>query len=84
MKFIIDIPERDYLECVKRVEDIREKGYMIENLKYKIIIADGTPLEEELKKIKEEIKPLPITDTAIRLVSNIIDNHISELKGENK
>ena len=82
MKLIIDIDEKDYLECIKRVEEIREKGYMIENLKYKIIIADGIPLSEELEKVKKEILkenrfiwyPVDIQDC--------IDNHISESKGE--
>lgn len=55
MKLIIDIDEKDYLECVKRVKEIREKGYMIENLKYKIIIADGTPLTKEPSRKFEEI-----------------------------
>ena len=54
-----------------------------EDCAFYISMYNGIPLEEELEKIKEEIKPLPITDTAIRLVSNIIDNHISELEGEN-
>ena len=41
-----------------------------------------TGLIEELEKLKAELEPLPITDTAIRLVSELINNHIAELKGE--
>ena len=37
---------------------------------------------KELEKLKAELEPLPITDTAIRLVSELINNHIAELKGE--
>ena len=37
---------------------------------------------KELEKLKAELEPIPITDTAIRLVSELINNHIAELKGE--
>ena len=48
------------------------------------IELDGVKLIpiKELEKIKTELEPLPITDTAIRLVLKLIDKHISELKGE--
>ncbi len=46
-------------------------------------IQNGTPLSEELEKIKEEfLSECPNTNTRIICMS-IIDNHIAELKGDN-
>lgn len=96
MKLVIDINEKDYLECVKRVEEIREKGYMIENLKYKIIIADGIPLEEELEKIIAKIdfeekwlldiyaKEYRVSANDIKIAMSGIRSVVSGLQGDNK
>ena len=99
MKLIIDIDE-DYYKA------IWENGYIYDEDNEDIakIIKDGTSLEEELKKIKAEIRKKqeincdmncnkcewnhPAVDIKkVEIVKKdieIIDNHISALKGENK
>lgn len=76
MRLVIDISEKDYLECVKRVEEIREKGYMIENLKYKTIIADGTPLED----IKVEIQNTILEQTYEKGQNDVLDKIRTEIE----
>ena len=80
MKIIIDIHEQDYVyiakkHCLPSCDDktLRKKFYEM--------IAKGLPLDESrdsidvLDKIKTEIERLPITDTAVRLVTEIIDKY---------
>lgn len=85
MKLVIDISQNDY-------EEIKEYGINTFS-SVAIAIQNGTPLEEELEKIKAEIRKLtdinpdyPM-DRTIHISRNevleIIDKHIAELKGEN-
>ena len=84
MKFIIDIDERAYKGCVKlkNNDDMGVLGFHLINA-----TANGTPLSEELKKIKEEIgEAYPYFDSAdvhwgFNICRDIIDKHLSELKG---
>lgn len=80
MKLIIDIDERAYKGCVKLKsnDDMGVLGFHLINA-----TADGTPLEEELEKIKAEIEKLEYDDFDCNLVLpawevyDIIDTHIA-------
>ena len=93
MKLIIDI-DKDIAQGI-----IGGKGEMPRNIvrSFQATIADaiknGTPLSEELEKIKAEIKVNARGEydfegycreekISIKEVDKIIDNHIKELKGE--
>lgn len=90
MKLIIDIDE-DYYKA------IWENGYIYDEDNEDIakIIKDGTPLEEELKKIKSEIKDEEDStnwlvsanfekgwNEAVEYAIGKIDNYIEKLKGK--
>lgn len=85
MKYIIEFPE-DYYKAIKEIPIKQSTTDML-------IIRNGTPLSEELEKIKKEVEEEKIDidlnigqerlyNNAINDVMQIIDNHISELKGE--
>lgn len=76
--------EKEYKKFSKEFFDTLDEKLKIAKGQFEICDRCKQNTIEELEKIKEEIPLLPVTDTAIRLVSNIIDKHISELKGENK
>ena len=84
MKLIIDIPENEYrdLKTIYEKNDIAECTYRY--------IFYGIPLSEELEKIKTEIMSIgnwrEHYEMPIAYLSclNIVEHHISELKGENK
>lgn len=91
IELVIKISEEDYFECVKRVKEIREKGYMIENSKYKIIIANGTPLELEERKreayylnriLSKQKKELEKQIKKLEMAEIRINKKLSELKGK--
>lgn len=74
MKLIIDIPEEIYLE--------KKEDYIGDTLDR--AIANGTPLQAEFEKVKAEmITELYVNRATKEALINIVDNHISELKGEN-
>ena len=86
MKIIIDIDERAYAGCVKlkNNDDMGVLGFHLINA-----TANGTPLEEELEKIRSEIQEEIFNSKGYVTYSNalmrcyeIVDKHISELKGE--
>jgi len=83
MKIVIDISEEDYIFVKKQVAD------GITN-PLKICIANGTPLEEELEKFKEELGEYSRYTAGNDLVvwwediEEVFNEHIEELKGENK
>ena len=82
MKLIIDIDERAYKACMKlkNNDDMGILGLHLINA-----TANGTPLEEELKKIKEEMwktEPNGVSFELKNNISELIDEHIAELKGE--
>ena len=85
MKLIIDIPNEVY-------NILTEYQVLSENLDLEYFVIHGIPLEEELEKIKAEIEDLtlyrsndifgntyPVYDQ--KEVLEILDKHISELKG---
>ena len=82
MKLIIDINEKDYNSIIS------DKLISPRNLNiYERMIANGTPLSEELEKLKTEIKELKSDSDyyewyGIRRTVNLINKHLSELKGE--
>lgn len=89
MKHIIYIPKELYKNIVEDNCSMREMQILLR------VIKDGTPLEEELEKIKAEIDESsfetyekyseePIFCNYTLNIMQIIDNHIEELKGENK
>ena len=84
MKLIIDIPEEDYERCKKRFQ---MRLFIMGDA-----IANGTPFETELEKIKAEIDEIVESEMkedvlwslGLRYSKKIIDKHIEELKGEQK
>ena len=80
MKLIIDIPEEIYIE--------KKEDYIGDTLDK--AIANGTPLEEELKKIQNEIQRIADIEwnqqvgasNGLEFAIEIIDNYIPEPKGE--
>lgn len=90
MKLIIDIDDKTY-DRIKRIDKIHGIAPLNE---YEIAIANGTPLSEELEKMKAEIKTLSTCELGSWQeigvgemksdVINVINEHISKLKGENK
>ena len=90
MKYIIDLPE-------KTVAHIRsDYGHGIKNISFeedrKLIteeIINSITLCKELEEIKTDIHLSTVTGITgktlvrVELVDEILDNHISELKGEN-
>lgn len=85
-KLIIEIDESCYENAINDTEwDTLSLGiYLKEKVK------EGTPLSEELEKIKDEILNLGFTGWADKPkldreeVLMILDKHISELSGDNK
>lgn len=88
MKLIIDIPEKvyDFTMGAKTARFYNAEYYV--NL-----ILNGTPLEEEFKKIRAEITACTQQEEGtvpdcinygIKLSTEIVEKHIAELKGENK
>ena len=86
MKLIIDIDE-DYYKA------IWENGYIYDEDNEDIakIIKDGTPLEDELDKLKEKINSEDVDcqyeydyvySGGLQKAIEVIDNCIEELKGE--
>lgn len=82
IKLIIDMSEDLYKGKIRGTTSNRQDRKILECVK------NGTPLEDELEKIKAEIDGL-YSDCLYgeQLVSKtetmgILDNHISELKGE--
>ena len=83
MKLVVDVPEGNY-KALKKMSGCCGLGV------YHEMILNGIPLSEELEKIKAEIELMDFdfgdyydhTDTIIEMVSKVIDNYISELKGE--
>ncbi len=45
-------------------------------------VRNGTECKSVLDRIKSEIEQLPITDTAVRLLGDIIDKYKAERSGE--
>lgn len=86
MKLIIDIPDKMY-DFTKGAKTAR--FYPVET--YVDMILKGIPLEEELEKIKTEIKDLDLGFVdeeyqsgiayGIMKFNQILNKHISELKG---
>lgn len=86
MKLIINIPEKAYKE---RLNNSVWFDSNMDNA-----IRNGTPLEEELEKIKAEMQEEHTKHTCFYVNGNhycdhwgdlqIINNHIAELKGENE
>jgi len=85
MKYIIDIPEEVYKRIIfyKEFHDLSDCVTTIK------AIENGTPLEEELEKIKAEIMSIgnwreiyEVPNGYVVECLNIIDKHIAELKGE--
>ena len=81
MKLIIDIPEEIYIE--------KREDYIGDTLDR--AIANGTPLEEELEKIKAKINLEDVDcqyeedyvySSGLQKAIELIDNRIEELKGE--
>lgn len=89
MKHIIYIPKELYKNIVEDNCSMREMQILLR------VIKNGTPFEEELEKVREEIKT-EISDYegcadfyegirfGLRTAIEIIDKHISELKGDNE
>lgn len=77
MKLVIDISEEDY-DYIKNSDDMNFN-----------VIKNGIPLEEELEDVKAEIENYEIEifdysySQGLKKAIEIIDKHISELKGEN-
>lgn len=95
MKLVIDIPEDYYKAICKRAERFGRGSAILPPSER--IIFNGTPLSEELEKITDRIDDC-ITNCKKQSVRNgyergivigmsgcinIINDHISELKGEN-
>lgn len=90
MKYVIELPEYikhevDMEEDVDKAEDfIRWYSATLTRE-----IKDSTPLQAELEDIKTDIHLSTVTGITgktlvrVELVDEILDNHISELKGEN-
>lgn len=77
MKLIIDINKKDYNSIIS------DKLISPRNLNiYERIIANGTPLEEELEQIKAEFEEDRYILLNQTVAIQVIDKHISELKGE--
>ena len=84
MKLVIDISEEDY----RKVSIIVDMGLGI-NLDESI--CNGTPLEDELDKLKEKINSEDVDcqyeydyvySSGLQKAIEVIDNRIEELKGE--
>jgi len=84
MKLIIDIPEEEY----RNIWLMSKDGIGMALYDW---VANGTPLSEELEKIKAEIEDIRSQEenidsswcAGLKYVNNkIIDKHIAELKGE--
>lgn len=86
MKLIVDIDEQEY-------KDICENGYIYDEDNEYIakVIANGTPPEDELDKLKEKINSEDVNcqyeddyvySSGLQKAIEVIDNRIEELKGE--
>lgn len=90
MKLIVDISEEDYKECKFRKDllFLEEPTELTFNMRMETLIANGIPLEKGLEKIKAEINEQRLFNKSLLCKSdlhhaiNIINKHISELKGE--
>ena len=72
MKLVIEVDEESYKfakECKTR-KFTKHSRWSLSHDNVVNAIANGTPLEN----IKNEIEQLPITDTAVRLVTGILDS----------
>ena len=84
MKLIIELDEKRFKD-IQRIASIQIRR---RSLTCEQIIANGTPLEEELKNIKAEIKPYcwkikrenEYLVVELEDVNFILDNHIKENK----
>lgn len=84
MKLIIDIPKDVYKRTVF-YREFRDLNDCVTTLK---ALENGTPLEEELEKIKKEIEQDAFKDVNdskyifVNRVNQIINKYKAELKGE--
>ena len=72
MKLVIEVDEESF-EFAKEWKTKKyslNHGWWLTHDKIVSMIANGTPLD----KIKADIEQLPITDTAVRLVTGILDS----------
>lgn len=87
-KIIIEIDDKQYEDAINDMEwDTLSLGIYLKEL-----VKNGTPLEDELEKIKTEIDDYDIIevsdsikmgfDTMQGIALKVLDDHISELKGE--
>ena len=80
MKLIIDIPNEAY-------DILTEYQVLPDNIDLEYFVIHGIPLEEELEKIKAELENPKVIGMdffdGLYYAEEIIDKHISELKGEN-
>ena len=61
MKLIINISDKDYKECKFRKDLLSLGGEPTEltfNMRIEKLVGNGIPLEDEFKKIREEIKKI--------------------------
>lgn len=92
MKLIIDVSKETY----DRIRDI-DRDYLRRSTVMECVdtIYNGIPLEEELEKIRDEIRNFDLVSTngnsaenvfilTRDLSASVIEKHISELKGEHK
>lgn len=76
MKLVVDVPEGNY----KALKKMSGCGLGV----YHEMILNGTPLSEEFEKIKSEIiEYRSKQNCSCSDCLDIIDNHLSELKGDN-
>lgn len=78
MKLIIDINDNEYMGIKKYPDNITSYPVTIHIYD---AIRNGTPLEEELEKIKAEFEDKILLNQTVAI--QIIDKRIKELKGEN-
>ena len=90
MKLIIDINDNEYIGIKEYPNNITSYPVTIHIYD---AIRNGTPLEEELEKIKTEIEELKKEwdkfddwrkKDGLFYAYKIVEKHIEELKGENK
>ena len=86
MKLIIDIDEQTYNKARRYITELEIKDI----LTVRKAIRKGVKLETELEEIRAEIKEVQSFSfrtrgecEGLKIALEIIDNHISELKGEN-
>ena len=97
MKLIIDIPEEDYRECKFRKDLLslgEEPTDLTFNMRMETLIANGTPLSEEIEKIKDKMmddgayfQEVEGHTDFVKGISHCIDiaeKELAELKGDKK